>query len=99
MLLLLAFLALGVAVYLVGEAATYPAHRRRLALRRASTYGRAREGGPKEVEHESFNDRVVVPAVQRLASLTLRLNPKMTVESIGLRLIAAGLTTRFTATQ
>ncbi|MHB8642634.1 MAG: type II secretion system F family protein [Gaiellaceae bacterium] len=100
MLLLLAFLALGAAVYLVGEAATYPAHRRRLALKRASTYGRAREAGATtEVEQANFHDRVIVPAVQRLASLTLRLSPKMTVESIGLRLIAAGLTTRFTPTQ
>jgi tight adherence protein C len=99
MLLVAAFLALGLAVYLIGEAATYPAARRRMALRRASVYGRAREGVQRPEEKESFRDRVLTPSVARLAAIALRLNPKSTVESIGLRLIAAGLTQRFTATQ
>jgi len=44
MLLFLAICALGAAVYLIGEAATYPSSRRRNALRRASSYGRTRVG-------------------------------------------------------
>jgi len=98
-LLFLALVALGLAVYLVGEAATYPSTRRRLALKRAGRYGRSREGAAPDAELISFRERVVAPTVQRLASLALRLNPKVTVEAIGVRLIAAGLATRFTATQ
>ena len=99
MLLALAFVALCAAVYLVGEAATYPSTRRRLALKRASRYGRSREGAKPDVEIISFRERVIAPAIARLASITLRLNPKATADSISLRLIAAGLTTRFTPTQ
>jgi tight adherence protein C len=99
MVLFLAVTALAVALYLVGEAATYPSHRRRNALRRASTYGRAREGTRPEAERVSFRERVIAPTIQNLAALTLRLNPKTSVESIGARLLSAGLSTRFTVTQ
>src|SRR5205823_6836411 len=39
------------------------------------------------------------PGIHRLASLTLRVNPKSNVEAIGTRLLAAGLSSRITATQ
>jgi tight adherence protein C len=46
-----------------------------------------------------FRERVVAPAVTRLASMALRLNPKATVEAISAKLLAAGLSTRISATQ
>lgn len=98
MIVLLAALMLGLAVFLVGEMATAPQRRRHLALRRAATYGAARM---KAVDPEiaRFKDRVVGPAVERLASLALRLNPKASAEAIGARLIAAGVSSRISTSQ
>ena len=97
MLLFLAILSLALAVVLVGEVATSPQRRRQIALKRAATYG-ARRAQPEEVLPR-FNERVVAPAVERLAALALRLNPKVSAEAIGSRLIAAGLATRISTSQ
>jgi tight adherence protein C len=97
MLLALAFLPLALAVFLVGEVATAPQRRRHVALRRAATYG-ARRGQPATALPR-FGERVLAPAVERLAALALRLNPKASVEGIGTRIIAAGLAPRVTASQ
>jgi tight adherence protein C len=98
MLLLIAMFTLALAVFLVGELATQPQRRLRLAMKRASRYGRvSREGGPAELLH--FRERVVTPAVQRLATLALRLNPKVTADAISTKLLAAGLSSRITPTQ
>src|SRR5436190_10291223 len=98
MLLFLALLSLAGSTYLVGEVATYPARQQRLSVRRAAHYGhtRTRASGDEELR---FKDRVVAPAVQKLASVTLRLNPKATSEAIASKLLAAGLSTRVTTTQ
>src|SRR5579862_5157856 len=98
MILLLAVLSLGFAVFFLGEVATDPQRRRRTAIRRASVYGLARrDGAPVDLPH--FSERVVAPLVKRLAAVTLRLNPKVSADAIGSRLIAAGLATRITSTQ
>jgi tight adherence protein C len=97
MLLMLSALSIGFAVFLVGEVATLPQRRRELSLRRASAYG-ARKG-TNETELPGFKERVLIPAVDQLASFALRLNPKASVDAIGARLIAAGLTSRISATQ
>jgi tight adherence protein C len=99
MILAFALLTLGLAVYFVGEAATYPARQQRLAVKRAAGYGRARLAGSNPTAQLKFRERVLVPAVARLASMALRLNPKLTVETISTRLLASGLSSRFTATQ
>src|SRR5437773_926322 len=96
-MLLLACFMLGFAVFLVGEVATAPQRRRQSSLRRASHYGRAREEAENGVPR--FKERVLVPGVERLATLTLRINPKTSVEAIGARLIAAGLASRVTTAQ
>jgi tight adherence protein C len=98
MLLALAVLTLALAVYLVGEVATYPARQQRLSVRRASGYGRARLASPGQ-ERLKFRERVIAPLVARFASIALRLNPKMTVDAIGTRLLAAGLSSRVTPAQ
>ncbi len=97
MLLALAALLLAGAVYLAGEVVTYPARERHQALRRASTYGRLRfqSASPDRLR---FSDRVLAPAAARLARLALRVNPRVTVESVGLRLLAAGMGRTMTPT-
>jgi tight adherence protein C len=98
MLLALALLSLALAVYLAGEYATYPSRQQRLLVKRAAGYGRARISGAG-LERLRFHERVIAPAVARLASTALRLNPKATHEAIGTRLLAAGLSQRVSATQ
>jgi tight adherence protein C len=97
MLLALAFLPLALAVFLVGEVATAPQRRRSLALRRAASYG-VRRAQPANVLPR-FSERVVAPAVERLATLALRLNPKASADAIGGRLIAAGVSHRISTSQ
>jgi tight adherence protein C len=96
-MLLLAALTFGLAVFLVGEIATYPQRSRKLALKRASAYGRVRRQGT-QADLLRFHERVVVPTVERLAGLALRLNPKASADAIGTRLLAAGLSLRVSPT-
>jgi tight adherence protein C len=98
MILFIAVSAFALAVFLVGEIATYPQRARRLALNRAAGYGRARREG-SQVELARFRERVLVPFVERLAGVALRLNPKVSADSVGTRLLAAGLSLRVSATQ
>jgi tight adherence protein C len=97
MLLLLAVLTFGLAVFLVGEVATAPQRRHHLALKLAATYGRRRTQSANALPR--FGERVVAPAVERLAALALRLNPKASADAIGGRLIAAGLSQRISTSQ
>ena len=98
LILFLAVMFLGFAIYFAADAATAPARQQQLAVRRASRYGIARLRGA-DAPRLQFRERVLAPSVHRLAALTLRINPKATVESIGVRLLAAGLSSRITATQ
>jgi len=97
MLLALSALLLAGAVYLIGEVVTYPARQRHQGLRRASTYGRLRFKATSP-DRLRFNDRVLAPAAARLARIALRVNPRVTVESVGLRLLAAGMGRTMTPT-
>jgi tight adherence protein C len=96
MLLIVAALCLGAAVFLLGELATLPSRERRSSLQRAAEYGRIRAAGAQRLH---FRDRVLVPAVHRLEAIALRLNPRVTVEMISKRLLAAGLGGKMTAQQ
>ena len=98
MLLMLSALSIGFAVFLVGEVATLPQRRRELSLKRATAYG-ARSKRVSETELSAFKERFLIPAGEQLASFALRLNPKASVDAIGARLIAAGLTSRISTTQ
>jgi len=97
-LLLIGVTVFGFATYFAADAATSPAREQELALRRASRYGVARLRGAA-VPNLRFRERVLTPAIQRLAVLTLRVNPKASVEAAGKRLLAAGLSNRISATQ
>jgi tight adherence protein C len=89
LLILLAILFLAAAAYLLGEAATAPARDRQVSVKRAANYGKFRAAlGARE---QPFRDRVVAPAVERLAKFVLRVHPKTTVDGVRGRLHAAGL--------
>ncbi len=89
LLILLAILFLAAAAYLLGEAATAPARDRQVSVKRAANYGKFRAAlGARE---QPFRDRVIGPAVERLAKLVLRVHPKTTVDGVRGRLHAAGL--------
>jgi tight adherence protein C len=95
----LALICIAAGVFLLGEAVTYPARQRRAAVTRASSYGHivVRRGDTR-----TFKERVVQPGMQRIARTVLRLSRKTTVESVTLKLLAAGLpwsTTAFLATK
>ena len=85
---LLGFLCFGGAVFLVGELATAPARARQTAVRRAATYGKVQLRG---AEMARFGERVVTPLARRIARLVLRVNRKTTMESVSLKLLAAGM--------
>jgi tight adherence protein C len=88
MLLVLALACLGGAAFLIAELATEPARLRRVAVARASTYGRTvlRRGDTR-----TFRERAVVPLATKLAQTVLRLSPKTTVEMVTMKLISAGM--------
>jgi tight adherence protein C len=98
LLLLIGTGLLALAVFLVADAATSPQREHQAALRRASRYGLSRMAGNPQLRLH-FRERVLTPAVQRLAAIALRLNPKASTELIAKRLLASGLASRFTTTQ
>src|SRR3954451_25398734 len=97
-LLLFGILCLALAVYFVAEAATAPAREQESSMKRAARYGIGRARGQEE-PRVAFRQRVVLPAISRLAALALKLSPKTNSELINSRLIASGLASRFTVTQ
>jgi tight adherence protein C len=97
MLLVLAALLLAGAVYLAGEVITHPARERHQALRRASTYGHRRFQAVSP-DRMRFNERVLAPATAKLARLALRVNPRVTMDSVALKLLAAGMGRSMTPT-
>jgi tight adherence protein C len=95
MLLFIAILFIAAAAFAVSEAATYPARLKARSIRLATDYGRVRL--PNRVdENLRFRERVLMPASSRLAAIPLKLNPRMNIEAIGARLLAAGLAQRIT---
>ena|SRR5215210_2009563 len=96
MLLALAILCLFGAVFLASEVVSIGARERALALKRATTYSRPRIAqGPARLK---FSERVLLPAATRLASVALKVNPRVTVESVRGKLLTAGLSRRVTPT-
>src|SRR5919202_2514633 len=96
LLLLFGLTLLGGAAFLVCEVATLPTRERQQSVRRAATYGRFRRA--PGAERLRLRERVVAPASESLASFVLRLNPRVTVESVRGRLLAAGLADKLTPT-
>jgi tight adherence protein C len=90
-LLFLALIFLGGALFFAGEYVTYPARLRERSVRRAAEYGSVRiPRSERELVH--FRERVVAPAAARLASIPLKLSPRTNLETLQTRIVAAGLT-------
>jgi tight adherence protein C len=97
MLLLLAFIFVAAATFAVAEVATYPARLKERSIKRAAEYGRLRI--PEKAEDlVRFRERVLAPAAERFAAIPLKLNPRMSIETISSRLLSAGLSQRITPT-
>ena len=88
LLLVFGLSLLAASVYLVAEVATAGSRQRRLAVERAARYGQYRRPG---LDQAKFRERVLAPTMSRLAGITLKLNPRTTIESVESRLMNAGL--------
>jgi tight adherence protein C len=94
--LILGILCLGGAAFVVTELVTAPARERSGSLRRANTWGRSKKA--VEIAAAPLEQRTLQPLKERIARAVLRLNPKVTAEQIGFRLLAAGLNRRVSVT-
>jgi tight adherence protein C len=92
LLLIIASGCLAAAAYVVGQVATLPERERRSLVRQAATYGRVRSVAPRE-QRLTLRERVVAPAIARLAGLMLRVNRRESIDTVQQRLLAAGLST------
>jgi tight adherence protein C len=90
MLLVLAALSLGTAVFLAAEAATMPARRRNELVERAARYGRPAPTGP-EAHTARRAERTHGALAGALAGVLLRVMPAKTRENLSRRLLSAGL--------
>jgi tight adherence protein C len=86
----LSLLLLAASAFVLGEVVTHPARERDRAVRRAATYGRHRTQSTG-LERLRFKERVLAPATARFAQLALRINPRASLDSIAMRLLAAGM--------
>ena len=96
-LLVLALICLGGAVYVFTQQITLPAQERERFIKRVSTFGVEQEAVIKPAE-ESLRTRVADPIVERIARLVLRINPKTTTGSVAYKLVSAGLSRRISPT-
>jgi tight adherence protein C len=92
LVLFLALLCLAGSVYMIAEYISLPARERMLSFRRASAYGKRSQ--KKQAYQGSLRERALVPAMERAAQAVLRINPKMSVEAVNMRLLSAGLARR-----
>jgi tight adherence protein C len=95
LILALAIFCIFGAVFLLGELATAPARQRWLSVRRAATYG---QHGGARAEGESIHERLFLPLREWAAAWVLRVNPRMSIDSINLKLLAAGMGRTLTPT-
>jgi tight adherence protein C len=89
LILVLAVATVGGAVFFFAEIATSPMRNRRNLVHRAANYGRLRTVTGKEMPR--FRERALDPFVSKAARLVLRINPRMTVDAVSNKLMAAGM--------
>jgi tight adherence protein C len=89
LVLILAAAFLTAAIFFVGEVVAEPSRIRARSVRRAANFGARRV--LELAAPDSFNDRVVTPLRGWLAGAVLRFSPKTTLDSVRLKLVAAGL--------
>jgi tight adherence protein C len=95
LLLFFGFLLFAVSIYVVAEVATATSRQRSVAISRASRYGDFSRVGIKQLK---FRERVLAPGVAKFARISLKLNPRMTVETVEGKLLSAGLARKVTPT-
>jgi tight adherence protein C len=95
LLLVVALLCLAGSVYMVAEFVTLPSRERMLSFRRAAAYGRRSQKKASTLQG-SMRTRALRPAMEHIARTVLRINKKLTVENVQLRLLSAGLGRRVT---
>jgi len=91
MILFLAIVSLGSAVFVLSEVVTAPSRERRKLLTRAAHYGQMRITHGLELPR--FRERAFAPIVSKLARLMLRVNPKTSLASVSSKLAMAGMRT------
>jgi tight adherence protein C len=96
LLLVLAIFCLAGAAFLLGELVTLPARQRFISVRRAATYGRMEV--PSGTPEEGLRERVITPIGEWLARWALRVNPRMSTDTVSRRLLAAGMGLRVSPT-
>jgi tight adherence protein C len=89
MLLFLAIVALGSAVFFLGEVVTAPSRERRTLLTRAAQYGQMRISHGRELP--KFRERALAPVITKLSNLMLRINPKTNLNGVATKLAMAGM--------
>jgi tight adherence protein C len=89
LILILGIAAMGGAVFFFAELATTPMRNRRNLVHRAANYGRLRTVTGKEMPR--FRERALDPFVAKTARFVLRINPRMSVEAVSEKLMAAGM--------
>jgi tight adherence protein C len=89
LILILAIASIGGAVFFFAELATTPMRNRRNLVHRAANYGRLRTVTGRELPR--FRERALDPFVAKAARLVLRVNPRLSVEAVSEKLMAAGM--------
>jgi tight adherence protein C len=97
-LLVLAIICLGGAIYVIGQLITLPAQERQRFIKHVSEYGNEQKRQILDVTEESLKTRVVTPVVERFAKLVLRINPKTTTDGVAYRLVSAGVSRKISPT-
>jgi tight adherence protein C len=96
-LLVLAVICLGGAIYMVGQLITATAQDRQSFIKRVATYGAERQQVMVATE-ESLKTRVAAPIIERFAKVILRVNPKTTIDGVAYKLVSAGMSRRISPT-
>jgi len=96
-LLVLAVICLGGAIYMVGQLITATSQERQRFFKRVATYGVQQEQILKPNE-ESLKTRIGGPIIERFAKIVLRLNPKTTQEGVAYKLVSAGVSRKISPT-
>ena len=95
MLLILAFVCLAGAIAIVGQLVATPKRERQASLRRARAYTES-DG---RVRVEPLFEKLAARYGKGLARIAVRLDPRMTDERVGLKLVASGLARTFSPTE
>jgi len=96
-LLVLAVISLGGAIYMVGQLVTQTSQERQRFFKRIASYGVQEEQVLKPTE-ESLKTRVGGPIIERFAKIVLRLNPKTTTDTVAYKLVSAGVSRKISPT-